>query len=525
MQESQGWIRSAGAMSGITLVSRITGYARDCAQTFFLGAGFSSDAFVIAFRIPNLLRRLVGEGEMTAAFVPVFTRYLQGKDRREIWRFAGAAFYALALILTLITIAGIFLSPLLVRALALGFQADSDLWNLTVSLNRLMFPYILFIGLAALAMAILNSLRSFAFPALSPVLLNLTIIAAALFIAPRLSEPAYGFAIGVLVGGAIQLLYQIPVLARKGMNFRPHLDLRDPGIRKVGRLMIPGLFGAGVTQLNIVIDSQFASWLQPGSVSYLYYAIRVTELALGVFAISVSTVMLPTLSAAAARGQIARVGEILSQALRLIGFITLPATVGLVLLRMPIINVLFERGKFDAGATEQTAYALQFYAVGLFFFAAVKVFAPAFYAFQDMVTPVKIGAVVFLFHIGLNFLLIGPLGHGGVALSTSISAFLNFALLGIFYVRRRGGLSWDETLAGLVRTLAAAAAMGVVILLLEQVWPFQMGGPLVWRAMHLLAVIAAGAAVFVGGAALLGSRELRELAGAFRGRRRGGGEG
>ncbi|MBI4161585.1 MAG: murein biosynthesis integral membrane protein MurJ, partial [Acidobacteria bacterium] len=425
MQEQHRWLRSAGAMAGITLLSRITGYLRDLLQGYVLGAGPGSDAFVIAYRIPNLFRRLVGEGEMTAAFVPVFTRYLQGKDREEVWRFCGAAFYALSLVLVLIVLAGVIFAPLLVGLLASGFGADPGKWELTVALNRVMFPYLLCISLSALSMAILNSLGSFAYPALSPILLNLSIGAAALLLAPRMREPAFGFAVGVLAGGVLQFLYQVPVLARRGMDFTPRLEPGHPGVRMVGRLMLPGLFGAGVTQLNLVIDSQFASWLQPGSVSFLYYAVRVTELALGVFAVPVSTAVLPRLSAQAARGDAEAVRQTLAQAARLLGFITLPATVGLVLLRQEIVAVLFQRGRFGAADTVLTADALLYYSLGLVCYAGVKVFAPSFYAYQDTVTPVQVGVIVFLVHLGLNFLLIRPLRHGGLALSTSLSAALN----------------------------------------------------------------------------------------------------
>ena len=521
MQEQNRWLRSAGAMAAITFLSRVTGYARDCLQGFLLGAGTGSDAFVIAFRIPNLFRRLVGEGEMTAAFVPVFTRYLQGDDRRAAWRFAGRVLYALGILLAVLVVAGILFSPGLVGLLAYGFQADPAKWELTVALNRLMFPYLLFIGLSALAMAILNATGSFALPAVSPILLNLSILAAALGIGTRINQPAYGFAVGVLIGGLLQFAYQVPALARRGVDFRPRLELRHPGVRRVARLMLPGLFGAGVTQLNLVVDSQFASWLQEGAVSFLYYAIRVTELVLGVFAISISTAILPRLSRLAARGDTGGVRATLSQALRLIGFVTLPATVGLILLRTEIISVLFQRGRFDAEDTAATAWALQFYAVGLFFFAAVKVLAPSFYAYQDTLTPVQVGAVVFLVHIGLNFALIGPLQHGGLALSTSLSAALNVVLLAILFVRRRGRLPLAEIGGSLFRVSLAAVGMGVVLILLRGAWPAAPGG-LGGRLWHLGVEIGVGVGVYLAATAAFRCRELGEIVASFG--RRGAGE-
>ena len=515
MREQDRWLRSAGAMAGITFLSRITGYARDCLQGFLLGAGTGSDAFVIAFRIPNLFRRLVGEGEMTAAFVPVFTRYLHGKDRKEVWRFAGLTFFSLALILALLVMAGLIFSPLLVKLLAYGFQSDPEKWNLTVSLNRLMFPYLFFIGLAALLMAILNSLGSFALPAVSPILLNLSIIACALGLGGLFRQPAYGFAVGVLVGGSLQLFYQIPFLIRRGMKFIPRIDFHHPGVRRVASLMLPGIFGAGITQLNIVIDSQFASWLTEGSVSYLYYSIRVTELVMGVFAISVSTVILPRLSAQAARGETHRVRETLSQALRLIGFITLPASLGLILLRTEIITVLFQRGRFDAEDTAQTAYSLLFYAMGLFFFAGVRILAPSFYAYQDTLTPVKIGAVVFLFHIVMNFLLMGPLRHAGMALSTSLSAALNVALLLWIFHRRRVALDLRAIGGSLARVVLATAGMGILTMAMLAKWPAPDIDSLWPKFMHLAVLIGFSLAAYFGLAALLRCREIREIAASF----------
>ncbi len=523
MAEKQGLMRSAGAMSAITLLSRILGYFRDNLQATLLGAANSSDAFVIAFRIPNLLRRLVGEGALTSAFVPIFSRCLKDGDPVRLWRFANRMFYTLLIVLTVLTILGIVFSPQLVKVLAYGFRVSPDKVDLTIQLNRLMFPYIFFISLAALASGILNSLDSFALPAFTPVLLNLAIIAAALLFSRNFSNPAFALACGVLAGGFLQLLVQIPSLIRKGMNFRPEVSFTDPKVRQVGRLMLPRVFGAGITQINLIVDSQFASSLAAGSVSHLYYAGRVTELTLGIFAISLSTVILPALSRLAAEGKGEEVRATLRNALQLVSFVCLPAAVGLIILRVPIISILFERGRFDAEATRLTAHVLGYYAVGLLPFAAVNILAAAFYAHHDTRTPVKIGALTFFVHLGLNFWLRGPLLAGGIALSTSVSAILDMALLFYLFAKHRGPL-WDAGILKSLRvTCAASAVMGLAAHAAGGIPYLGHGHSLALRAAALGLVIAACAAIFLAAARAMGSREVREIAALVSRGRRGPG--
>ena len=519
MDSKRSLVRSAGAMGIVTMTSRLFGYVRDLLLASILGAAGSSDAFIIALRIPNLLRRLVGEGAMTAAFVPVFSHKLKDASPEERARFVGRAFGTLALILAMLVGAGILLAPWVVRLVAWGFLGDPEKWELTVSLNRLMFPYLFFIGLAALAMAILNSLRSFAVPAFTPVLLNLSIIVAALVGARRMEEPAYAFAIGVLFGGFLQLAFQIPFILRKGLPIRPAISLRDPAIRRVGWLMVPGFVGVGVYQINLIVDAQFASFLGDGSVSWLYYGDRITELVLGVFAISLSTVVLPTLSRQVAAGQPQQVRETLSVALRLVGFVTVPATIGLIVLREPIVRVLFERGEFTSGDAVQTAQALLGYSLGLLPFSVVKIVAPAFYAHQDTSTPVKIAGVCLAFHVLVALALIGPLRHGGIALATSLSSALNMTLL-IWLLRRwvgpglvGGALRWSA-----LRFLAAGGIMAGALLLFARQFPFPMDAATPGRAGWLALAIAAGVVSYGVAHLALGGGELRELRDALRGR-------
>src|SRR5262245_23322305 len=393
MEEERRLVRSAGVMSFMTLLSRVFGYVRDNLQAQILGASRSADAFIIAFRIPNLLRRLVGEGAFTAAFVPTLSDYTKPERRGELWQFAAITFWTMCCVLMVLTALGVIFSPALVKMMAYGFSGIEGKWDLTVSLNRLMFPYLLFIGLAALVQGILNVNGSFAVPAFTPVLLNLSIIGAALGLSPFTHEPAYAFAWGVLIGGVMQLVFQIPFVMRMGMRFPLGLGFRHPGVRQIGRLMLPGLFGMGITQIMLLVDSFFASLLKEGSVSALYYSGRVNELALGSFAISVSTVILPMLSRQAAAGQTEEMGHTLLYGRRKVALMTVPVSVVLVLLRASIISVLFQHVRFSAEDAAFTAHALLFYALGLLPFGAVKILAPAFYSRKDTRTPALLAAI------------------------------------------------------------------------------------------------------------------------------------
>lgn len=523
-EASRTLVRSAGAMGAMTLLSRVLGYVRDLLLASILGAAGSSDAFIIALRIPNLLRRLVGEGALTAAFVPVFLRRLKEGGRQAAGELLGRALGTLSFVLVLLTTAGVLFSPLVVRLVAFGFSRTQEKWDLTVALNRLMFPYLLFIGLAALAMAALNSLRSFAVPAFTPVLLNLSIITAALVLGRRMEEPAFAFAIGVLVGGFLQIAFQLPFLARRGMSVRPRLAFRDRDIRRIGLLMIPGVFGVAVHQINVIVDAQFASFLANGSVSWLYYGDRVTELVLGVFAISISTVVLPTLSRQVLDGEAQRVRETLSLALRLIAFVTIPATVGLLLLRLPIITVLFQRGQFSAMDAWQTSQALLGYCLGLLPFAAVLVLAPAFYAHQDTATPVKVAAVTLGVHAVLCAVLVGPLQHTGIALATSASSALNTVLLMWLLRRRLGRDIWRrEIFVSVAQFVLCGGVMALCLWGLQRWQPFSaVQGA--WAAAGWLAAVVTAGVVSYGAAHLaFGGRELRELLAILPGRSGRGG--
>ncbi len=505
-------------MGAMTLLSRIFGYLRDLLQASILGAADSADAFVIAFRIPNLLRRLVGEGALTAALVPVFTETRQRDGEEAGWRLAATAFWTMGALLLLLTGLGILVSPTLVRVMAFGFTVVPGKLDLTVGLTRIMFPYLLFIGLTALVMALLNSVRVFAAPAFTPVLLNLSIITFALVAARHSTRPATWFAVGVVVGGSLQLGFLLPFLLRRTGLLRPRFSLWDPGIRKIGRLMIPGLFGLGVTQMNLVVDSQVASFLGTGSVSYLYYAVRVEELVLGLFVISISTVMLPTLARFAVRGQDAEMRATLTRALRYVAFVTMPAVAGLMILREPIIATLFQRGAFSQTDVLLTSQALAFYAVGLLPNGFIKILAPAFYARMDTATPVRVGAFAFLLHVPLCIGLAWWLGYAGIALSTSLAATVNAGGL-LFLLCRREGREWLMPVGqSILRLGAATAVMGGVLTAMLDWADFGSRVGLGARAGTLGVLIAAGGIAYLLVARLLGSREGEQIWGELRGR-------
>ncbi len=469
----QGVVRAAGVVSLATLSSRILGFLRDMVVAQAFGAGPITDAFFVAFRIPNLLRRLLAEGALSTAFIPVFTDYLTTRPRTELLRMLRAVAGGMALLLAAVVLLGMFLAPWIVRVIAPGFFAVPATGELAVRLTRLMFPYLFFVGLAALAMGILNAHRHFLAPALAPVMLNLAMIGAVLGLVPLFPEPIVGLAVGVLVGGLGQLLLQLPSLRRRGVLFVPALTPGHPAIRRIGLLMVPTVFGLAVTQLNIFVDTLIASFLRQGSISYLYYADRVVEFPLGVFGIAIATAALPTMAEQAARGDSRALRQTLAFTLRLGLFITLPATVGLLVLRQPIIRVLFQRGEFTPRDTAATAWALGFYALGLAAFASVKIAAQVFYALGDTRTPVKVGIAAMVLNslLAVGLALFSPLAHGGLALATSCSATFNAGMLLWLLSRRLGPLGDPAWRASLGRTGLATLALGAGLGLAWWGWP------------------------------------------------------
>lgn len=509
MSEHRHLLKSASLITAVTILSRILGYIRDSRVAFLLGAGTEADAYTTAYRIPNLLRRLVGEGAVSAAFIPVFSRYLAENKKREAWEFANTMLTVITIFLTAVTVAGIVFSPFIVRLFASGFVDTPGKLELTAALNRIMFPYIFLISMSALAMGILNSFHRFAEPAFSPVLLNLSMIVFS-FLGGLFGDVTRTLAVGVVVGGALQLAIQVPALVSSGWRIRFKLDFSHPGVRQVSKLMVPVIFGVGIVQINVLIDTQFASYLDEGSVAAIYIADRVMELVLGGYAVAVSTVILPLLSRQAATRQMDEMKTTLNFATRIILFITFPATAGLILLRHEIIEVLFQHGDFDAASTALTAWPLPFFALGLSAFSMVKIIVPAFYALEDTGTPVKIAFIAMFLNIGFNFLFIRPLQNGGPALATSLSAFFNsISLMAIFH-RRYGSFGIGAIMRSVAKFAVATAALAVVTYGMIR-WPGFYGGGLAQKIVALASTIGAAAAAYFGVAWLLRSPELAEL--------------
>ncbi|MFO7931821.1 MAG: murein biosynthesis integral membrane protein MurJ [Desulfosalsimonas sp.] len=494
MDEKQKVTRAAGVIGLATLLSRILGFIRDMIIAWFFGAGRLSDAFFVAFRIPNLLRRLFAEGTLSMAFVPVFTRYLTGSGRAEAFALARSAMRLLAAILVVVTIAGILAAPWIVKGVAPGFSGDK--FELTVTLTRIMFPYIVCICLVALCMGILNALGHFAAPALAPVFLNLSMIGAVLFIAPLMQEPVMGLAIGVLIGGGLQLALQLPFLLQKGIRVWQKAPLLHPGLAQVARLMGPAVFGAAVYQVNILVGTLLASLLAEGSVSYLYYADRVVQFLLGIFAISMSVALLPSLSRQAAAEDFTALADTFAYAMNMVFFITIPAMVGLIVLREPIVGLLFHRGAFEIESLQATGFALFHYSVGLWAFSAVRIVVSTFYALQDTKTPVKMATYSIIANIGLGVILMGPLSHGGLALATSLASMINFILLtGVLHCRL-GGLHWKKIIVSTGKTVIIASVMGVGLLGWMAFLPLDAAGPARVLIVELAAAIFAGILVY-----------------------------
>ncbi len=459
--------RAAGIYGVGILVSRILGFLREMFIAYFLGTGMAADAFFVAFRLPNLWRRLFAEGTLAMVFVPIFTEYLQ-KSRSEALRLARATWTLLAAILILLSILGIVFAPVLVKLIAPGFTHIIKKFALTVNLTKIMFPYVFFICLTALTMAILNALGYFAAPAFSYALLNISMILSLIFAHIFHSSPVYCLALGVMVGGVLQLLLQLPFLKRENLSFKPLFSFHHPGISRIFTLMGPAVIGAAVYQLSIFINTLLASFLPEGSVSYLYYADRLVQFPLAMFAFSMGTAMLPTLSREAALKDIPKFKETLRFSLRSVFFVIFPASIGLIVLREPIIALIFERGAFSAASTHYTAQALLCYALGLIFFAGIRILITAFYSLQDTLTPVKIASFCLIFNVILGILLMIPLRHAGLALTTSIVALLNVILLSWQLVKKIGPF-WDNAFwYALIKSSLAVIIMGVCIWLFNQ---------------------------------------------------------
>jgi putative peptidoglycan lipid II flippase len=458
---------SAAAVGIAVMCSRVLGLVREQVFAGLFGAGFTYDSFVVAFRIPNLLRDLFGEGALSAAFVTVFSAYDTNRSREETWKLASNVLTFFLVLLSVITLICIFYAEPLVQLLAPDFGLVEGKVALTTKLSRIMFPFLILISLSAVVMGMLNTKGKFFIPALASSFFNLGSIIGGTSLAlllPRYGQPAIvGMAVGTLIGGALQLAMQLPALFRTGFRFTPVLDLKDPGLRKILKLMVPATVGLSATQINIFINTNFASSCVEGSVSWLYYAFRLVQLPIGVFGVALSIAMLPVLAKQAARKEISQMKSTMVSSLTLVFALTIPATVGLIMLSRPIIRVIFEHGAFTPADTLATAGTLSLYAVGLFAYSANKVLVPAFYALDKTRFPVIASFMAIAFNIVIVTLTIDRYGHLAIALSTSVTMVINFHFLMLVLYRSLNGYSLKYLLKGLVKI--GSASVGILLFL------------------------------------------------------------
>jgi putative peptidoglycan lipid II flippase len=519
MSENHKITKAATIIGAGTFLSRVTGFLRDMVVAYFFGAGMATDSFFVAFRIPNLWRKLVGEGAMTVSFIPVYTEYRNRRSERESQEVIHIAFTIAGVLLFVLTGLGMIFSPILIKLFALTWSPTSEKFQLAVTLSRVMFPYLFFTGLFALSMGILNSLRHFFSPAFATVFLNLSIIVSVFLFYDHFQKPVMALAIGVLSGGMLQLLFQIPFLIKEKIGFRFNFNFRHPVIRQIGLLMIPGLIGTAVYQLNLLVDTMFATALPDGSVSYLYYADRLLEFPLGIFVIAIGTAALPSFSILVSQGKIGEFKETVSFAFRLGSFICIPAMVGLIALKTPIFNLLLQRGKFDYFATEMTAQALLCYSIGLWAIGGVRVLAPAFYSLQDTWTPFKIGLVCLGVNVILNSILMHPLKHAGLALATSLSAMLNLLLLYRKLNVKVGGLDVKKNIKSLLRSFSCSLPMGLAAYLICSLGDWTVSGKVAEKALLLGAGITAGLGIYLACSYWMENEEMLFLIRMVRGKR------
>ena len=505
-------LKAAASVSGMTLISRITGFVRDMLIAVTFGAGMATDAFVVAFRIPNLLRRLFAEGAFSQAFVPVLGEYRKRRGDEATRELAGKVMATLSVSLFLTTLVGVAAAPILVHLFAGGFAADAEKFGLTVTMLRICFPYILFVSLVSFAAGLLNTYGSFKAPAFTPALLNFTFIAFTVWLAPRLEQPILALAWAVFLGGVVQLVFQVPFLKRIGMLPRPFWQPRDEGVVRILKLMGPAILGVGVAQLSLLINTHIASRLGEGAVSWLYYADRLMEFPSALLGVALGTVILPALVRHHHGDDSENFSRVLDWGLRMVFLLVLPAAVALCLLAAPLVATLFWHGDlFTRHDVMQTRHALIAYAVGLWGIVAVKILAPGFYARQNIRTPVKVAIATLVLTQLLNLAFVPWLDHAGLALSISVAACFNAGLLW-FLIWRQG--AWQPQAgwaAFLVKLAVALYLMG------GAVW-YTMGTEASWfaipagaRVARLAMVILAGATAYFAALALMGFR-LRHFA-------------
>jgi putative peptidoglycan lipid II flippase len=492
---SRNLLKATATVGGNTAFSRVLGLVRDVVIAWAFGAGRETDAFFVAFRLPNFLRRLFAEGAFSQAFVPIVGEYKAQRSHDEVRQLAAHVAGTLGVVLLLVTAIGILSAPVLVMIFAPGFLANAEKYALTVEMVRITFPYILFVSLTAFAAGLLNTYGRFGVPAFTPVLLNLALIGAAVWLAPLMPEPVTALAWGVLIAGVAQLAFQLPFLKSLGLLAWPRISRAHEGVGRIARLMLPAIFGASVAQINLLIDTLIASFLVTGSVSWLYYSDRMVEFPLGVFAIAMATVILPSLSKHHAEQADELFSDTLDWSLRWVLLVATPSALGLALLAGPILTTLFQYGEFSPGDVHMSSLSLMAYSVGLIGFMLIKVLLPGYFARQDTRTPVRVGIIALVANLVLNLALVMPLKHAGLALATSLAAFVNAGLL--YRGLRREGIhrprpGWTAFMA---KILFATLMMSAFLI-------FFRGQPSSWTEADITLRIVRLSLVVIGGGAI-----------------------
>ncbi|WP_426595603.1 murein biosynthesis integral membrane protein MurJ [Pectobacterium brasiliense] len=499
-------LKSLAAVSSMTMLSRVLGFVRDAIVARIFGAGMATDAFFVAFKLPNLLRRIFAEGAFSQAFVPILAEYKSQQGDEATRTFLAYVSGMLTLILALVTVAGMVAAPWVIMVTAPGFAATPERFELTSDLLRVTFPYILLISLTSMVGSVLNTWNRFSVPAFAPTLLNVSMIGFSLFAAPYFNPPVMALAWAVLVGGLLQLGYQLPHLKKIGMLVLPRLKWRDPSVWRVMKLMGPAVLGVSVSQISLIINTIFASFLSEGAVSWMYYADRLMEFPSGVLGVALGTILLPSLAKSFASGNHDEYSRLMDWGLRLCFLLALPSAVALGILAKPLTVSLFQYGKFSAFDALMTQRALIAYSVGLMGLIVVKVLVPGFYSRQDIKTPVKIAIVTLILTQIMNLIFIGPLQHAGLALSIGLASCLNAGLL--YWQLRKQDIF--QPLPGwwgfLVRLLTAVIVMSLVLLGMLWWMPAWDDGNMTMRILRLLLVVVAGAGSYFATLALLGFR-------------------
>jgi len=503
--------RSGSIVAVWTLISRILGFVRDQVLAIVFGAGATTDVFLVAFKIPNFLRRLFAEGAFAQAFVPVFTEYREKGDEAALRNLAAHVVGTLAVVLLVITTLGVMLAPFIVMLFAPGYIGNEAQFDLATHMLRITFPYLMAVSLVAYAGSILNTFGQFAIPSFTPVLLNICMITAAVFVSPMFDEPIVALAWGVFVAGIVQLALQLPFLQRIGLLPKPKWGWKHSGVRRILKLMAPAVVGSSVAQINLLLDTVIATFLVSGSLSWLYYSDRLMEFPLGLIGVTLGTIILPRLSRQVANQADAGYRDTISWALRVSILVGLPATVGLVMLAGPMISTLFEYGAFTPADTMLSSYSLVAYSIGIPAFILIKIFAPAFFARQDTKTPVRIGIYALISNMVYNLMLVIPMvyfdfiaPHTGLAIATTLSAIQQSYML-YQELKKRNLYELTDTVTTLVkRSLPALLVMGVVLWFLQQFDWHSLDA--LSRVLRLLGIIAAGAAAYAATLLLCGVR-------------------